>query len=237
MPRGTASWLIDHTALTFEQIAVFCSMHVLEVQSLADGATFAPSNNPIMRRQITQEEITRCEQDASAQLQLIDNDVQPVTTKKAKQSRYTPISLRVNRPHAIAWCLRNHPELTDAQIRHLVGTTAKTINMIREKLHPQMGDLNPRPPSDLGLCTEAQMQETIAAARQREADEEVRRLRVLEEAAAAAAPPPTPPTPPPSAAPSPAPSPAPEEDESTSFSAPSAAPEEGESTSFSVPTS
>ena len=181
MPKGTANWLVDHTSLTFKQIADFCGIHELEVKSLADGITYAPSNNPVTRRQLTREEITRCESDPEAGLCMEPDEITALG-KKARRSRYTPISVRVNRPHAIAWLLRYHPELSDTQVRALVGTTANTIRAIREKRHAQMNELNPRPPSDLGLCTEEQLQETISEAKLRQEEERMRQQAALEAA-------------------------------------------------------
>src|SRR3954463_7100615 len=124
MPKATAVWLVENTSLTFEQIAEFCGMHALEVQGIADGevAIGIVGLDPIASGQLTREEIVRCEGDKAARLQIAKSEL-PEVGMRGKGANYTPVSKRQDRPHAIAWILRHHPELTDAQIRHLVGTT------------------------------------------------------------------------------------------------------------------
>ena len=162
MPKATAVWLVENTALTFEQIAAFCGMHALEVQGIADGevAVGIVGLDPIANGQLTREEIGRCEGDKSAQLQIQKSDL-PEMVARGKGANYTPVSKRQERPHAIAWLLRHHPELTDAQIRHLVGTTNTTIQRIRDRTHPETLNLKPRDPVALGLCTQAQLDDAI----------------------------------------------------------------------------
>lgn len=182
MPKATAVWLVENTSLSFEQIAAFCGMHALEVQGIADGevAVGIVGLDPIASGQLTREEIARCEADRAAQLQIAKSDLPEITTR-GKGANYTPVSKRQDRPHAIAWLLRHHPELTDAQIRHLVGTTNSTIQKIRDRTHPETPNIKPRDPVALGLCTQAQLDEAIDKAHRtaqrakREADRAARR--------------------------------------------------------------
>jgi len=192
MPKATAVWLVENTSLSFEQIAEFCGMHTLEVQGIADGevAVGIVGLDPIANGQITREEIVRCEGDKSARLQLAQSDL-PEITARGKGANYTPVSKRQDRPHAIAWLLRHHPELTEAQIRHLVGTTNATIQKIRDRTHPETPNLKPRDPVALGLCTQAQLDAAIDKAHRaaqrakREADRAARRAaKALAEAEA-----------------------------------------------------
>ncbi|MEM7570754.1 MAG: cell cycle transcriptional regulator TrcR, partial [Pseudomonadota bacterium] len=131
MPMATAVWLVDNTTLTFDQIARFCGLHALEVQGIADGtvAVRMVGHDPVKNGQLTAEEIKRCEEDSSADLELLDSAVP--TQKRTKGPRYTPVSKRKNKPDAIAWLVRNHPELSDGQIGRLIGTTKTTIEAVR----------------------------------------------------------------------------------------------------------
>ena len=134
MPKATAVWLVDNTSLSFEQIAAFCGLHPLEVQGVADGdvAGGIMGVNPIQIGQLTREEIQRAEADPGYRMRVSEPKVR-VAPAKRKGPRYTPISRRNERPNAIKWLLRNHPELKDAQIMRLVGTTKSTIQAIRER--------------------------------------------------------------------------------------------------------
>ena len=136
MPKATAVWLVDNTSLSFEQIAAFCGLHPLEVQGVADGdvAGGIMGVNPIQNGQLTREEIEKAEADPDYRMKLLDPKVR-VAAAKRKGPRYTPISRRNERPNAIKWLLRNHPELKDAQIMRLVGTTKSTIDAVREGTH------------------------------------------------------------------------------------------------------
>jgi uncharacterized protein len=163
MPKATAVWLVENTSLSFEQIAEFCGMHALEVQGIADGevAIGIVGLDPIASGQLTREEISRVEGDKAARLQLAKSELPELQARSAKTANYTPVSKRQDRPHAIAWILRHHPELTDAQIRHLVGTTNSTIQKIRDRSHPETPNLKPRDPIALGLCTQGQLDDAI----------------------------------------------------------------------------
>jgi hypothetical protein len=162
MPKATAVWLVENTGLTFEQIAEFCGLHALEVQAIADGEVAAQMQglDPVANGQITAEEIKRCEADPSARLQLSEQ-AQPVPLVKHKGPRYTPISKRQDKPDAIAWLLKNHPELSDGQISKLVGTTKPTIGAVRDRTHWNSPNIKPRHPVALGLCTLPELEAAV----------------------------------------------------------------------------
>lgn len=153
MPKATAVWLVENTSLSFDQIAAFCALHPLEVQGIADGDVAAGimGVNPIQNGQLTREEIEKAEADPAYRLKLLDPKVR-VPTAKRKGPRYTPISRRNERPGAIKWLLRNHPELKDAQIMRLVGTTKSTIDAVRDGTHWNTANITAMDPVTLGLC-------------------------------------------------------------------------------------
>ncbi|WP_108459531.1 DUF1013 domain-containing protein [Devosia naphthalenivorans] len=155
MPKATAVWLVDNTALSFEQIAAFCTLHPLEVQGIADGdvAGGIMGVNPIQNGQLTREEIEKAEKDPNYRMKLSEPKVR-VAAAKRKGPRYTPISRRNERPNAIKWLVRNHPELKDAQIMRLVGTTKSTIDSVRESTHWNAANLAAMDPVTLGLCSQ-----------------------------------------------------------------------------------
>jgi len=168
MPKATAVWLVDNTALTFDQISDFCGLHSLEVQAIADGEV-APGMqglDPTLNGQVTKEEITRCEGDPAARLEMSKPSVS-LPKARQKGARYTPISKRQDRPDAIAWLLRTHPELSDAQISRLIGTTKPTINAVRDKTHRNTANITPQSPVYLGLCSGADLEKMVAVARAR----------------------------------------------------------------------
>ncbi len=164
MPKATAIWLIDNTALTFEQIADFCGLHPLEVKGIADGdvAHGIKGLDPINNGQLSRDEIERCQNDSDAKMQLMASkrDLPPV--KKASKTKYMPLSKRQERPDAIYWLVRNHPELNDAQIGRLVGTTKPTIQNIRERTHWNISNLKPVDPVTLGLCKQIELDHEVA---------------------------------------------------------------------------
>ena len=155
MPKATAVWLVDNTSLSFDQIAAFCGLHPLEVQGVADGdvAGGIMGANPLQNGQLTREEIEKAEADPTYRMKLSDPKVR-VPTAKRKGPRYTPISRRNERPGAIKWLLRNHPELKDAQIMRLVGTTKSTIDSVREGTHWNTANITAMDPVTLGLCSQ-----------------------------------------------------------------------------------
>ena len=163
MPHATAAWLVDNTALTFQQIAEFCGMHILEVQAIADdtAATKLTGRNPISSGELTQAEIDRVQADPSARLIL---EKQPEQQRRTKGPRYTPVSKRQDKPDGIAWIVRNHPEITDNQISKLIGTTKDTIAKIRDKSHWNIANITPKDPVTLGLTTQRDMDALVALA-------------------------------------------------------------------------
>ena len=154
MPKATAVWLVENTALTFRQIAEFCELHELEVQAIADEDIVSgmAGIDPIQAGQLTQEEIDRCQADPEASLVLKETDI-PMPVQRSKGARYTPIAKRQDKPDGIAWLLKHHPELTDAQISKLLGTTKNTINAVRDRSHWNSSNIRARDPMDLGLCS------------------------------------------------------------------------------------
>lgn len=156
MPKATAVWLVENTSLTFDQIANFCKLHPLEVKGIADGDVAAGirGHDPITSGQLTREEIARGEADVNHALALFVSKVVVPEIKKSRGPRYTPLSRRQDRPNAILWLVRNHPELKDAQIMRLVGTTKVTLKAIRERTHWNSNALAPMDPVTLGLCSQ-----------------------------------------------------------------------------------
>lgn len=155
MPKATAVWLVDNTALSFDQIAQFAGLHPLEVKAIADGeaAQGIKGMDPVMTGQLSREEIKKGEDDSNHRLKLSEPKVR-VPEAKRKGARYTPLSKRQDRPNAIMWLVRNHPELKDAQISRLVGTTKSTIEQIRNRTHWNAANLTPMDPVTLGLCSQ-----------------------------------------------------------------------------------
>ena len=167
MPKATAVWLIDKTALTFTQIAEFCGMHPLEVQAIADGevAQGIVGYDPVANSQVTAAEIKRCEADPEARLKILPTALpQP---KRLKGARYTPVAKRNDRPDGIAYLLRNYPQLVDAQIAKLMGTTKETIQKVRDRSHWNSANIKPRDPVILGLCSQSDLHGMVVAANDR----------------------------------------------------------------------
>ncbi|ADZ69324.1 DUF1013 domain-containing protein [Polymorphum gilvum] len=158
MPKATAVWLVDNTALSFTQIAAFCKLHPLEVKAIADGeaAQGIKGLDPVLTGQLTREEIEKGQRDPNYHLKLQGSKV-VVPESKRRGPRYTPVSRRQDRPNAILWLVRNHPELKDAQIMRLVGTTKPTIQAIRERTHWNSANLTPSDPVTLGLCSQIEL--------------------------------------------------------------------------------
>lgn len=162
MPQGTAVWLIENTALTFEQIAKFCGMHVVEVQALADDqvSTGMRGEDPIRLGQLTREEIERCTKDPSASLVMTPPKF--VVKQKTKR-KYTPLIKRQERPDAIAWLLKYYPNMPDSDIASLLSTTKVTVASIRDKTHARMNELRPRDPVLLGFCSQVELDRVVAS--------------------------------------------------------------------------
>jgi hypothetical protein len=169
MPKATAVWLVENTSLSFDQIAEFCGMHLLEVKGIADGdvAQGIKGLDPISSGQLSREEIKRAEEDPAHHLRLSDRKVDVPVVKTKKGPRYTPVSRRHDRPNAVLWLLRNHPELKDSQIMRLVGTTKPTIQQIRERSHWNSANLTPQDPVTLGLCSQIDLDAEVKKAAKR----------------------------------------------------------------------
>jgi len=163
MPHATASWLVDNTALTFQQIAEFCGLHILEVQAIADdtAATKLTGRDPLRSGELTQEEIDRGQDDPAYQLQI---QKAPDQAMRTKGPRYTPVSKRQDKPDGVAWLIRNHPELSDGQIGKLIGTTRTTIQAIRERNHWNIANIQPKDPVTLGLTSQRELDAAVAKA-------------------------------------------------------------------------
>lgn len=156
MSKATAVWLVENTALTFDQIAEFCTLHPLEVKGIADGDVAAGMKglDPVQAGQLTREELEKAEANPDYRMKLLESKVRLPDLKRTKGPRYTPVSKRQDRPNAIQWLIKNHPELKDAQIVRLVGTTKSTIQSVRDRTHWNSATLAPLDPVTLGLCTQ-----------------------------------------------------------------------------------
>jgi len=163
MPHATASWLVDITSLTFEQIAEFCGLHILEVQAMADDLASSKytGRDPVRAGELTMAEIERGQADANYALKM---QKAPVTVSRTKGPRYTPVSKRQDKPDGIAWILRHHPEISDAQIGKLIGTTRNTIAAIRDRSHWNISNIQPKDPVTLGLCSQRELDGIVAKA-------------------------------------------------------------------------
>lgn len=187
-PKASAVWLIDNTALAFEQIADYTGLHVVEVQALADEEVGRGiiGESPVQGGELTAEEIQRCEADPAAVLQIVKRDG-PALKVRAKGPRYTPVARRNDKPDAIAFLLKQHPEISDAQVCKLVGTTKPTIQALRDRTHPNSSSLNPRNPAEIGLCTYQELDKAIrkglkALGRDPDAEAAVARAKQIAEA-------------------------------------------------------
>lgn len=168
MPKATAAWLVDNTALTFDQIADFCGLHPLEVQALADGEVNSGimGTNPIINGELTPDEIARCEKNVNAKLKMMKTDL-PKPRARTKGPRYTPVTKRAEKPNAVAYLLKKYPELADVQVAKLVGSTKPTVDAIRNKTHPSSNTLKPADPVSLGLCTADELDRAVKKAQRR----------------------------------------------------------------------
>ncbi len=171
MPKATAVWLIDNTGLTFEQIAEFCGLHTLEVKGIADGdiAASVRGADPIANGQLTREEIDAAEKDPEHRLSAKTSPTHQLVKKRKTGPRYTPLSRRQERPNAIAWMVKHHPEVSDPQIAKLIGTTKTTIEAVRSRTHWNASNIQPQDPVALGLCSQLDLDEVVrkAAAKRR----------------------------------------------------------------------
>jgi len=167
MPKATAVWLIEKTALTFTQIADFCGMHPLEVQAIADGevAQGIVGYDPVANNQLTADEIKRCEANPEGRLKLLPTTLP--APKRLRGARYTPVAKRNDRPDGIAFLLRTYPQLTEAQVGKLLGTTKETIQKVKDRSHWNSANIKPRDPVILGLCSQTDLNAAVAAANDR----------------------------------------------------------------------
>jgi uncharacterized protein len=174
MPKATAVWLVENTTLTFDQIGAFCGLHPLEVQAIADGEVAVQMHglDPMANGQLTMAEIERCQKDPASRMTLSKEAV-PAQLVKHKGPRYTPIAKRQDKPDAIAWLLKTHPELSDGQVSKLVGTTKPTIQAVRDRTHWNMPNIKPRHPVALGLCTMEDLEKAVKRANRGKKLEEV----------------------------------------------------------------
>lgn len=172
MPKATAVWLVDNTSLTFQQIADFCKLHPLEVKAIADGesAQGIKGLDPIATGQLSRDELKKAQENPDHKLKLQESRVR-IPAAKRKRPRYTPVSKRQDRPNAIRWLTRYHPELKDSQIIRLVGTTKNTIEAIREGTHWNSANLTPMDPVTLGLCTQIALDMEVQKANKNRAPE------------------------------------------------------------------
>lgn len=176
MPKATAVWLIDNTTLTFDQIAEFCGLHHLEVKGIADGdvAENMRGVDPIAGGELSRDEIKAGEADTDYRMKVAPSKIAHIPQPKRKGARYTPVARRQDKPDAIAWFIRNHPEVTDAKIGKLIGTTKSTINNVRDRSHWNSTNIKPVDPVTLGLCSQIELDEVIAqsADKRRKLEEE-----------------------------------------------------------------
>ena len=186
MPKATAIWLVENTALTFKQIADFCGMHELEIKGIADGEVGMGIKglNPISTNQLTKEEIDKAANDPEHSLELIQNEITIQTERDPKQKRYTPLSKRQERPDAISWLLRNHPELKDSQVAKLVGSTKNMVVSIKNKTNWNMSNIRPQDPVGLGLCKQVDLDEALEKAersQKRAAKKKLKEEKILQQ--------------------------------------------------------
>ena len=173
MPKATAIWLIENTSLSFTQISDFCGLHELEVQGIADGdvATGMQGYDPIDNSQLSKDEISRCENDTSAKLKLISSKVIDNLPPRKKDTKYTPISLRQEKPYAILWLIKRYPEeLSDSQIAKLTGSTKNTVDAIRKGTYRET-ILESKSPMDVGLCTYEELEKSLNKSRKKNSGE------------------------------------------------------------------
>ena len=186
MPKATAIWLVENTALTFKQIADFCGMHELEIKGIADGEVGMGIKglNPMSTNQLTKEEIEVATNDPEHSLELIQNEITLQTERDHKQKKYTPLSKRQERPDAISWLLRNHPELKDSQIAKLVGSTKNMVVSIKTKANWNMSNIRPQDPVGLGLCKQIDLDDALEKAersQKRAAKKKIKEDKILQQ--------------------------------------------------------
>lgn len=185
MPKATAVWLVDNTSLTFEQIADFCVLHPLEVKGIADGevARDIRGADPIANGQLSRDELDAAEKSAGYRMKALKSRHAELLKPVKKAPRYTPVSRRQDRPDAIAWFIRNHPEVADSQLARLLGTTKATIDQVRNRTHWNSANIKPVDPVTLGLSTQLELDAVVRKAADKRAKEAARRGEVEPEGA------------------------------------------------------
>jgi len=163
MPHATAAWLVENSSLTFDQIADFCGLHILEVQAIADdtAATKLTGRDPVRANELTHDEIVKGQNDPDYRLQM---HKAPEGVRRTRGPRYTPVSKRQDKPDGINWIIKNHPEVTDGQIGKLIGTTRTTIAAIRDRTHWNIANISPKDPVTLGLTSQRELDAAVAKA-------------------------------------------------------------------------
>jgi hypothetical protein len=181
MRKATAVWLVENTSLTFAQIANFCGLHALEVQGIADGdvASGIIGQNPFLSAQLTHEEIARCEKDPEASLVLNKSVSSSIKSAGKKVGKYTPIARRQDKPDGIFYLLKYYPEITNNQVKKLVGTTDKMIDSIRDRSHWNIKNIKPRDVVLLGLCSQSQFNDVLQSKIEEKATETSKRKKVV----------------------------------------------------------
>ncbi len=177
MPKATAVWLVDNTSMTFEQIADFCGLHPLEVKGIADGevARDIRGADPISNGQLSREELDRAQADPTYRMTAQRSRHADMLKPQKKAPRYTPVSRRQDRPDAIAWFVRNHPEITDAQISKTLGTTKSTIDQVRNRTHWNATNIKPVDPVSLGLMGQLELDALVKKASEKKAKDDAKR--------------------------------------------------------------
>jgi hypothetical protein len=177
MPKATAVWLVDNTSLTFDQIADFCGLHPLEVKGIADGevARDIRGADPIANGQLNREELDRAEKDSKYRMRAQKSRHAEYLKPQKKGPKYTPVSRRQDRPDAIAWFLRNHPEIADSQIARILGTTKATIDSVRNRTHWNSPNIKPVDPVTLGLVLQLELDEVVRKAAEKKARDDAKK--------------------------------------------------------------
>ncbi len=177
MPKATAVWLVDNTSMSFEQIADFCGLHPLEVKGIADGevARDIRGADPISNGQLTREELDKAQTDPTYRMKAQKSRHAELLKPIKKAPRYTPVSRRQDRPDAIAWFVRNHPEVTDAQVAKVLGTTKSTIDQVRDRTHWNSANIKPVDPVTLGLVTQLELDALVKVAAEKKAKDDARK--------------------------------------------------------------
>jgi hypothetical protein len=162
MPKATASWLIENTALSFKQISDFVGLHILEVQAIADGEVSSGilARNPLEAGDLTEEEIKKCEKNEKLDLKIKNSEI-PMPQTKTKGAKYTPLSKRADKPNGIYWLIKNYPSLPDSKICKIIGTTKKTVQSIRDRTYWNIQGLRAQNPQELGLCSREELSKII----------------------------------------------------------------------------